>query len=255
MIKKTVEENIIIATIENGKYNSITLEALRALKEIIDEVNNTEEIKGLILTGTGGFFSSGFDLPMFLGYKDVASVVGFFEEEEPILLDYFTCKKPVVCAMNGHTAAMGMILAMASDYRILVNKPKVKVGMSEIKIGLPLAPVMNEVMRFGLDTDKKFRDVMYFGNMMSPDAAKDMGLVDEVVEPDQLLQRAKEIVKMWIDTPGRPFIAMKYMLKSESADRIRTDLATKPWREGFECFFHKDVRAALEFTHMMMTAK
>ena len=255
MITKTIEDNIIIATIENGKYNSITLEALRALKGMIDEVNNTEEIKGLILTGTGGFFSSGFDLPMFLGYKDHAGIVGFFEEEEQILLDYFTCKKPVVCAMNGHAAAMGMILSMASDYRIVINKPKLKLGMSEIKIGLPLSPVMNEVMRFGLDTDKKFRDVMYFGNMISPDAAKEMGMVDEIVEPDQLLTRAKEIVKMWIDTPGRPFMAIKGLLKGEAVDRIKNDLATKPWREALQCFFDKDVRGALEFTHMMMTAK
>lgn len=69
MITKIIEDNIIIATIENGKYNSVTLEALRALKEMIDEVNNNGEIKGLILTGAGGFFSSGFDLPCFLATR------------------------------------------------------------------------------------------------------------------------------------------------------------------------------------------
>lgn len=252
MINRTIEDNIIIATIDNGKFNSITLEALRALKAMIDEVNNNEEIKGLILTGTGGFFSSGFNLPMFLGFRDHKEVVGFFEEEEPILIDYFTCSKPVVCAMNGHTAAMGMILAMASDYRIVINKPKLKLGMSEIKIGLPLSPVMSEVMRFGLDTDKKFRDIMYFGNMINPETAKEMGIVDEIVEPDQLLERAKEIVKMWIDTPGRPFIPMKSMLKAEAVGKIKHLQATQPWKEALECFFYKDVRGALEFTQAMM---
>lgn len=252
MINRTIEDNIIIATIDNGKFNSITLEALRALKAMIDEVNNNEEIKGLVLTGTGGFFSSGFNLPMFLGFKDHKEVVGFFEEEEPILIDYFTCSKPVVCAMNGHTAAMGMILAMASDYRIVINKPKLKLGMSEIKIGLPLSPVMSEVMRFGLDTDKKFRDIMYFGNMINPETAKEMGIVDEIVEPDQLLARAKEIVKMWIDTPGRPFIPMKSMLKAEAVGKIKHLQATQPWKEALECFFYKDVRGALEFTQAMM---
>ena len=252
MINRTIEDNIIIATIDNGKFNSITLEALRALKAMIDEINNNEEIKGLVLTGTGGFFSSGFNLPMFLGFKDHKEVVGFFEEEEPILIDYFTCSKPVVCAMNGHTAAMGMILAMASDYRIVINKPKLKLGMSEIKIGLPLSPVMSEVMRFGLDTDKKFRDIMYFGNMINPETAKEMGIVDEIVEPDQLLARAKEIVKMWIDTPGRPFIPMKSMLKAEAVGKIKHLQATQPWKEALECFFYKDVRGALEFTQAMM---
>jgi enoyl-CoA hydratase/carnithine racemase len=252
MINRTLDDNIIIATIENGKYNSITIEALRALKAMIDEVNSTPEIRGLILTGTGGFFSSGFNLPMFLGFKDHGEVVGFFEEEEPILIDYFTCSKPVICAMNGHTAAMGMILAMASDYRIVINKPKLKLGMSEIKIGLPLSPVMSEVMRFGLDTDKKFRDVMYFGNMMNPETAKEMGIVDEIVEPDQLIARAKEVVKMWIDTPGRPFIPMKRMLKAEAVGKMHNLFATQPWKEALHCFFEKDVRGALEFTQAMM---
>lgn len=252
MLNKTIEDNIVIVTLENGKYNTVTLETLRMLNDIIDEVNTKDELKGIVLTGSGRFFSSGFDLPMFLAMDTREKVHAFFEEEEEILLKLFMCRKPVICAMNGHSAAMGMIMAMAADYRLVVDHPKVKLGMSEIKIGLALTITEAEVMRFGLDTDKKWRDVMYFGNMMNPEAAKSMEIVDEVVAAEDLVARAKELVALWIDTPGRPFITMKQLLKGNVEKRVRELMADGTWKQGLECFFDKDVRAALEFTHAMM---
>lgn len=245
MIQERIEDNIIIATLTDGKTNSIDLETLRQINACVEKANNDDEIKGIILTGEGRFFSSGFNLPMFLGFKDVDEVVEFFNEEEAILVNYFMCQKPVVCAMNGHSAAAGLIFAMASDYRIVTDHPKVKLGMSEIKIGLPLSIAQSQIMRFGLDTDKKFRDIMYFGDMYSPEKSKELGLVDEVVEADNLLPRAKEIVKMWIDTPNRPFIPMKQTMKMEFAQKVEKNLKEVNWQEGMKCFFEKDVRDIL----------
>ena len=49
------------------------------------------------------------------------------QREEKILIDLFTCKKPVIAAINGHCAAGGLIFSMASDYRIAKNHPKIKI--------------------------------------------------------------------------------------------------------------------------------
>lgn len=245
MIKERVEDNILIATLSNGKTNSIDFETLKQIDVCVERVNNEDDLKGLILTGEGRFFSSGFNLPMFLGFKDIDEAVEFFAQEEEILVNYFMCKKPVVCAMNGHSAAAGMIFAMASDYRIVTDHPKVKLGMSEIKIGLPLTIAQSEVMRFGLDTDKKFRDIMFFGDMHSPEKAKEMEIVDEVVEADNLVNRAKEIVSLWIDTPNRPFIVMKENLKKEFAEKIQKKMKEENWQAGMNCFFEKEVKDIL----------
>jgi len=247
MIKERIEDNILIAVLTDGKTNSIDFETLKQIDACVEKVNNDDNIKGLVLTGEGKFFSSGFNLPMFLGFKDVDEAVDFFNQEEEMLVNYFMCKKPVVCAMNGHSAAAGMIFAMASDYRIVTNHPKVKLGMSEIKIGLPLTLAQSQIMRFGLDTDKKFRDIMYFGEMFNPEKSKELGLVDEIVEADDLVKRAKEIVALWIDTPNRPFIRMKEVLKKEFAEKIQKRLKEENWQEGMSCFFEKDVRDILSF--------
>lgn len=252
MINERVEEGIVIASFESGKNNTITRVTLRQLQAILRNVNMDDTLKGIILTGSEKVFSSGFDLPMFLGFKDVEEIIAFFELEEEVLLDLFMCRKPVVAAINGHAVAGGMIMAMASDYRVVKDHPKIKLGMSEIKIGLPLSIAQTEVMRFGFDSDKLYRDVMYFGELFNPGRGLELGIIDEIVPEEQLIIRAKELVCRFIDQPGRAFIKLKESLKKPTADRIRSRLKSEDWREGFACFFDPAVRSTLDFVQSMM---
>jgi enoyl-CoA hydratase/carnithine racemase len=256
MLKKEIQDGIVMARLSDTMTNAITLETLKQIKEIVTEVNETAELKGIILTGEGRFFSSGFSLPMFMGFETPEAVIAFFTEQEEILMDFFTCKKPVVSAINGHCAAMGMILAMASDYRIVKNHPKIKLGMSEIKIGLGLSIAQSGIMRFGLDSDKRFRDIMYFGEMMDVNRAREMEIVDEVVEDADLIPRAKQIISLWIDTPNRPFIQIKQSLKAVAARQINRSLKEENWQDTMaSTLLSQEVKATLAFVQSAMEAK
>ncbi len=252
MLEPYIEDDIQIVKLNNPKTNPINRPMLEELHEIIRTVNNNPSPKGLVLTGEGRFFSSGFDLPIFINFKDLEDATAFFAFEEDVLLSLFTCSKPVVSAINGHAAAAGLIYSMAADYRIVKDHPKIKIGMSEIKIGLPLTIAQHEVMRFGFDGNLKFRDVMFSGQMVDVHKAKEMALVDEVVEEGELLDRAKQVVSQWIDTPNRPFMRMKELLKLDTARRIRQKLDTENWHAGLNCFFQEDVRQTLEFVQASM---
>ncbi|MBN1532484.1 MAG: enoyl-CoA hydratase/isomerase family protein, partial [Spirochaetes bacterium] len=149
MIQDRIEDGIIIATFANAPMNTITRDTVKDLKRIIDRANTDDSVKGIVFTGAGKTFSAGFDLPMFLGFKDLKEVVAFFEEVEQIYIDLFMCRKPVVAAINGAAVAGGLITAMACDYRIAKNHPKITLGMTEIKIGLGLSIVQTEIMRWG----------------------------------------------------------------------------------------------------------
>lgn len=220
-----IEDDIVIFTFKNGKVNSINTETLRGLKEAVDRVNSEEALKGIVLTGSGRYFSGGFDLGTFTSFKNDQEIRDWFNFEEEVMYDFFTCSKPVVAAINGHAAAAGMIFSMACDYRIIVNNPKVKVGMTEIKIGLALTPAEGEIMRFGLDTDKKFRDIIFAGEMISPAAAVEKGIYDELLENEaELIDKAKAKVCSFIDTPGRPFILLKQLEKQHAARWIKETL-------------------------------
>ncbi|MBI9092154.1 MAG: enoyl-CoA hydratase/isomerase family protein [Desulfobacterium sp.] len=252
MLETRLDDQILIATLTNGKTNSITRETLDLLKAAVDQVTTDESIKGLVLTGNGRFFSSGFDLHTFLGFEALDQAVEFLTYADQVLLALFLCPKPVICAMNGHSAAGGLILAMASDYRIITDHPKIKVGMSEVKIGVPLSTAQSAVMRFGLDSDKRFRDVMYFGEMIDVTTALEREIVDQVVDADKLMDTAKFMVSLWIDTPARPFIGLKKELRHATGEQIKKRLTETDWHPGLNCFFKKEVRDTLAFVQSTM---
>lgn len=252
MINERIEEGIVIAEFAGGKNNTITVETLKNIKSIVERVNTDDALKGIVLTGAGKVFCAGFDLPMFLSFKDLKEVTEFFDFAEEVFTEFFICRKPVVSAINGAAVAGGCILAMASDYRIVKNHPKIKVGMSEIKIGLGLSIAQVEIMRFGLDGNNTFRKIMYDGALYDAAAAKEAGLVDEIAEEAELMNRAKAVVKGWIDNPGRAFMMLKQGYRQPHADAIRSRLKNENWQDGFKIFFDKGTRGALEMVAKMM---
>ncbi len=252
MLQEKIEDGIIIATFANAPMNTITGETVKDLKRIVDKANTDDAVKGIVFTGAGKSFSAGFDLPMFLGFKDLDEVVGFFNEVEQVYIDLFMCRKPVVAAINGAAVAGGLITAMACDYRVAKNHPKIMLGMTEIKIGLGLSIVQTEIMRYGFDSDRKFRDIMYFGQMFNVARARELDVVDDVAEESELMDRAKKVVTSWIDNPGRAFMMLKESQRRPVAELMQKRLREENWQDGFKIFFNPDTRKALEMVKAMM---
>ncbi|MDO4540702.1 MAG: enoyl-CoA hydratase-related protein, partial [Syntrophomonadaceae bacterium] len=59
------EDNIAIFTFKYGKVNAVTTDTLQGLNQLVDRVNEEEELKGIVITGDGRYFSGGFDLETF----------------------------------------------------------------------------------------------------------------------------------------------------------------------------------------------
>jgi hypothetical protein len=73
-----------------------------------------------------------------------------------------------------------------------------------------------------------------------------------VVAEDALIKRAKQVISLWIDNPGRPFMRLKQTLRADTVDRIKIKLAAENWQEGLKNLFNKDVRQTLEFVQAGM---
>lgn len=225
-----IEDQIAVFTF-TAPTGAVSGETLRGLGEIVARVDAEPDLKGLVLTGVGKFFSSGFDLKTFTSFRDEAHIIEWFKYEEELMYKLFTCSKPVIAAVNGHATAAGMILCMACDYRMALDQEKIKIGMTEIKIGLSLTPAEGEIMRFGLDTDKNYRDMIMGGILVSPQRAVEKGFFDELVAaPEELLPRAKAKVCEYIDTPGRPYIDLKHIEKKHTAAHIVEAVENFDWQ-------------------------
>jgi len=234
--KTDIQDNIVIFTIDNPPANSLNTEVLKGLEKAIDRVSTEEELKGLVLTGTGRIFSSGFDLGTFTTFEGPEHIISWFKDDEEIMYKLFTCPKPVVGALNGHASAAGLIITQACDYRIMTDDPKAKVGMPEIKLGMSLSPCHGEIMKYGLETNKNWKEVIYKGERIPGSVALEMGVLDELVEEGELLERAKAIVREYIDTPGRPFIAIKAAQRKQAAQQAREAIDTCDFSSFVETF-------------------
>jgi len=241
-----VEDDIIVFRLKSGRTNPISTETLQGLNEVVDRVNQDEQLKGIIITGEGRYLSSGFDLQTFTTFESPQAIIEWFEFEEEVLYKLFTCSKPVVAAINGHATAAGLIVSMACDHRICINHPKIKLGMTEIKIGLSLTPAEAEIMRFGLHNDVNYRDVIFAGELFDPGWALERRIVDELVDNvDELMARAKAKVSSLIDTPGRPFILLKDMQKRHAARAIRDGIEAYDFQLLVDTFTNESVIATL----------
>ena len=76
--------------------------------------------------------------------------------------------------------------------------------------------------------------------------------VDEVVEEAELINRAKQLVSLWIDNPGRAFTPIKNLYRRPLGERMLKGIAELDWEESLSCFFKEDVRATLEFVQASM---
>jgi len=246
MLDITVEDNIIIAKLNNPKTNSISFEVLQQLDAVLDRINDEEDIKGLVLIGVGRFFSSGFCLPELTVFTEAQQAIDWFLYEEQVLLKLFTCSKPVISCLNGHAVAGGLIFALTSDYIVALNNDRIKIGMSEIKIGLSLTPIQAEVMRWGLGSVKNYKNIIFKAENTNPISALDLGIIDELVDQeDLLLARAKQKVCSLIDTPSRPFIRLKKSHRRPSVIIMEKMLEECNWQPFGDSFVSEAVKTTL----------
>jgi len=245
--KTSLDEGIITFTFDNNGYNSITSEVLQGLHEAVRQANQDDNIKGIIITGQGRIFSSGYELGTFIAFKDTADCLEWGRMRESVMYDLFTCKKPVIAAINGHAMAAGLIVAMAADYRICVNSPKIKMGMPEINIGIPLSNTEAEIIKFGFDSGKNYRDMMFTGVQINPEVALQKGLVDELAADEaELLEKAKAKINVMMDAPGRAFVMLKQVQKRHVADYIQANSSKFDWQGYAACFFRGPVVEAMK---------
>ena len=253
--KTEIQDNIVIFTIDNPPANSINTEVLKGLNAALDRVNAEDELKGIILTGTGNIFSSGFDLGTFTTFESPEHIIRWFTEDEEIMYKLFTCWKPVIGALNGHASAAGLIITQACDYRMMKNDPQAKVGMPEIKLGMSLSPSHGEIMKFGLETNKNWKEVIYTGKRFPAPVALEMGIIDELVDEAELLTKAKAKVCEYIDTPNRPFMALKATQRRFAAQQTREAIDNADFTATVNTFTNPDVIKELKASLARMMTK
>ncbi|MFH1058211.1 MAG: enoyl-CoA hydratase/isomerase family protein, partial [Pseudomonadota bacterium] len=165
--------------------------------------------RAIVLTGRGGFFSFGFDVPA-LYDRTPEQYTAFLATFTGAYRTIFACPKPVVAAINGHAVAGGCMLVNACDARLMVTG-KAKYSLNEITFGAGLFAGSLEMLRYvaGSATAQK---VALGGAMFSGEEALALGLVDRLCPPEGLLPAAAGLATGLLGGSGEAFAMIKAQL-------------------------------------------
>ena len=215
MIHREDHDGIAVLRIEHGKANTLDMELCDAVAEAFEDANDA---RAVVLTGTGRIFSAGVDLFRVLeggkSYIDafVPAMCRAFER-------MFVHPAPVVTAANGHAIAGGCLLVAAADQRLMVEG-SARIGIPELQVGVPFPPMALEIMRFATPR-QHFQTVVYRAETHEPSAALALGLIDEIVEPAALLDRALARAGRLASVPAETFAITKREIRRPALVRIR----------------------------------
>ena len=174
----------------------------------------------MILTGTGRIFSAGVDLPRLIE-GGVPYIREFLPALNAMLAAVFSYPKPVVAAINGHAIAGGCVLACAADRRLMA-KDGGRIGVTELLVGVPFPAAAMEIMRHAT-APQYFEHAIFSGATFTPEDAAMRGLVDEVVEPEDLQGRALSAAIALAALSPEAFALSKRQTRQPSLDRLERD--------------------------------
>lgn len=172
--------------------------------------------RAVVLTARGPIFCAGLDLGVLLelGRDGMQELL---DELYGCLLALYTHPAPVVAAINGHAIAGGALLTAACDRRYMAQGEG-RWGLPESQLGLPVPAWCIELLRYAFPRPLVER-LVYGGSSYPAFKALDMRVIDDLVEADQLLDRALGLVGDWSRSP-HAFADVKARLHAPTADAM-----------------------------------
>lgn len=186
------DNGILTVTLNNPKtLNALDDKMFDEVGKAFDVIAEDDSVKVVILTGAGKAFVAGADIKA-MSVMTPEDAKKFGEKGAGTLRTIEKFKKPVIAAVNGFALGGGCELAMACDIRIASTKAKF--GQPEVTLGI--TPGFSGTQRLprivGIG---KAKELLLTGSIISAEEANKIGLVDILVEPDDLMEKANEIAK------------------------------------------------------------
>ena len=222
---KSKEEYAVIS-INNGKANAISHEVITGLHACLDKAEAEQKV--VILTGTPGIFSGGFDLKVMK--ESPQSALELVTKGSQLSLRMLSFPMPIIAACNGHAIAKGAFLLLSTDYRI-GTEGDFKIGLNEVLIGMTMHHAGIAIAKSRLSEVYLNRSVNN-GEIYNPKDAIRAGFLDTIVPEDLLLPTAIKVAKM--------FSQVNKKAHAETKIKVR-----KPHLEALEKAIELDLKSSI----------
>ena len=189
----TVSHHVARITLHHPPANVLNLSVLKDLEQVLNEVEEDDYVRVVIVTGTGRFFCAGADLHELAHLTTVHSGSEFALRGQSLLSRIERSEKPVLVAINGTCVGGGLELALACHIRVAAAGAMI--GLPEIKLGL--IPGFGGTQRLPRVVGaSKAAEMILTGESLSAEEALRIGLVSRVVPPHELMAQAEAIAAL-----------------------------------------------------------
>jgi len=194
MIQREVDNGICLLTFDRPESGANVFDAatIADLEQQLDAIEQDDSLGGVvILSAKKSIFIAGADLKTLLRQAQTGEMRTFIAEGQRIFNRLAALKIPTCAAIHGACAGGGYEVALACDWRVASDDPSTRIGLPETTLGL--IPAWGGCTRLPrLIGAERAAEVILKGKLYSTREAKQLGLVDEVVSRDQLLDAAKK---------------------------------------------------------------
>ncbi|OBC12017.1 enoyl-CoA hydratase [Mycobacterium sp. 852013-50091_SCH5140682] len=231
-IRHELDDGILTVVLDRpDNLNAFTVEMAEELEHTFVAVNDDDAVRAVIVTGAGRAFCAGMDL------SSEGNVFGLDESKSPSLADMddldnpalrrvrdtggrvtlaiYACRKPVIAAINGAAVGIGATMTLAMDARLMSTKARFGLVFGKLGITPEACSTWFLPRIVGMPTAL---DLAYRSDILTADAARDIGLTQAVHEPDALLTEARALADAWTRDRSPVSVAlMRQMLYRNAA--------------------------------------
>lgn len=229
------------------KLNSLTFASYKELAGTFAALNDVEEARAVVITGSGRGFCSGgdqHDIIAELFSRDMQGLVEFTRITGRLIQNIRTLRRPVIAAVNGIAVGAGAVIAAACDMRIATAKARFgfifpKVGLCGADMGATY--LLPKIVGLG-----NASEILFLGDLVESDHALRIGLVNRVVEtPEECVALAQEWAAKLARGPAFANSMTKQMIESEAQMTLAEAIEAEAQVQAI-CMQHPDFRTAHE---------
>ena len=224
---ETVGETTVVR-IQRPPANALEPGLLAAGAEVVERLRE-QRPAAVVVTGSGDFFSGGVDLKLVptLSEEEQRGMVGGINR---LFYEWYALPHPVVAAVNGHAVAGGLILALCADHR--VGSLRASYGLTELRVGAPYPGAALAAVRAELEPGVA-RRLMLGAELVGAEAALELGLIDELAEPEDVLAAALEVAGRLAGLPAATYATVKAQLRAPALAAMHAALEHDPLTDGW----------------------
>ncbi|MEM4071507.1 MAG: 3-hydroxyacyl-CoA dehydrogenase/enoyl-CoA hydratase family protein, partial [Thermoplasmata archaeon] len=193
------------------KLNALTKDTWLELKEALIEADSDSDVKSILLTGSGKAFCTGDDIAVMASWKDKSDASEFFDQADTFTEQVLKTSKPIIGLVNGFAYGGGFEILLLFDMVFIAENAKL--SLPELKIGaIPPIAATYGVIKYRKELIKH----IFTADVISVKTAKEIGIADEIVPNEQLLEAGIETA---LKISKMPLSAIKAAKKLVNIDK------------------------------------